>query len=97
VVQLRLGLVGCAAGVLSAFDESDRLRLREPRPSNMLGSQEWRALSSVPQGGAGVPPKSVFKPATGYGFLPLLEGALLFSLANGKTGAGAGFSSVTVE
>ncbi len=53
MVQLRLGIVGCAAGVLSAFDESDRPRLREPRPSNMLGSQEWRALSSVPQGGAG--------------------------------------------
>ncbi len=41
---------------MSAFDESDRPRLREPRPSNMLGSQEWRALSSVPQGGAGIPP-----------------------------------------
>ena len=73
---------------------TERGCLREPQPSNRLGWQEWRMVFSGPPGGAGV---SVFKPATIYGFLPLLEGALLFSLANGRTGAAPGFNSVTVE
>ena len=71
--------------------------LREPQPSNRLGVAGIAGVFSLLPGGAGVPPKSFFKPATSYGFLPLLEGALLFSLANGRTGAAAGFSSVTVE
>jgi hypothetical protein len=93
VVQLRLGIMGCAAGVLTAFDE-----FRPGAPSRATAVQQarvaGRAVISLLPGGAGV---SVFKPATAYGFTPRLERALIFSLANGRTGAAPGFNSVTVE